>query len=584
MFPVHSQEGYQVPPCSAGCLYNHVPCPARRGIKYRHAPLPGGVSSTAMLRWLPMRGDGPQKSLDVPLHQKMGSLFTQAPTGVEHEDTATDGGLEPRLEPRDRLTFLEDELEGSREWKFRVEAETLPGETVCVTGDCRSLGGWASSKVLQLSQETSNVWSSMVAIPAKRDVQYRYVVCVIIQPDGHTITDTHIIVRHWETHTIPRLVTAKARTNVEDSDVLDVYGHHAHYRKVDRGWLTTNTVIQLKLHGKLLVFWKKKLEGRKMYVKVSPVNLVRQQSQEGVSAIENIDESMDTHDGPEEPDLWPIAEIAAMNEEDRTFHLQNQFGNACTSDDFVIFNISVLFPETVVSAGVQQQFMFPPWESAAPRNYQPLTLYGNYQPLTLHKNYQLFTLHRNYQPLTLYGNYLLLTLHRNYQPLTLYGNYQPLTLYGNYQLLTLYGNYQLLTLYKNYQLLTPHRNYQPLTHYGNYQPLTLYGNYQPLTLHMNYQSHSPCELSTSHSPQELSTSHSPQELSTSHTLWELSTSHSPHELSTSHTLWELSTSHSLWELSTSHSPQELSASHSIGTINLTLSTETINLSLFTGCY
>nr|CAD7452365.1 unnamed protein product [Timema tahoe] len=38
---------------------------------------------------------------------------------------------------------------------------------------------------------------------------------------------------------------------------------------------------------------------------------------------------------------------SAMNEEDRTFHLQNQFGNACTSDDFVIFNISVLFPETV---------------------------------------------------------------------------------------------------------------------------------------------------------------------------------------------------------------------------------------------
>nr|CAD7269674.1 unnamed protein product [Timema shepardi] len=164
-----------------------------------------------MLRWLPIRGDGPPKSLDVPLHQKMGSLFTQAPTGVEHEDTATDVILEPRLEPRDRLTFLEDELEGSREWKFRVEAETLPGETVCVTGDCRSLGGWASSRVLQLSQESSNVWSIVVAIPAKRDVQYRYAVCVIIQPDGHTITDTHIIVRHWETHTIPRLVTAKGQ-------------------------------------------------------------------------------------------------------------------------------------------------------------------------------------------------------------------------------------------------------------------------------------------------------------------------------------------------------------------------------------
>ncbi|CAG2069020.1 unnamed protein product, partial [Timema podura] len=198
-------------PCSAGCLCNHVPCPQL-----------GGVSSPTMLRWLPMRGDGSQKSLDVPLHQKMGSLFTQAPAGVEHEETATDVGLGPRQEPRDKLTFLEDELEGSREWRFRVEAETLPGETVCVTGDCRSLGGWASSGVLQLSQETrldlvpvgliaSNVWSSMVAIPAKRDVQYRYAVCVIIQPDGHMITDTHIIVRHWETHTIPRIVTAKGQ-------------------------------------------------------------------------------------------------------------------------------------------------------------------------------------------------------------------------------------------------------------------------------------------------------------------------------------------------------------------------------------
>ena len=49
----------------------------------------------------------------------------------------------------------EEELDQSemRKWRFRVRASTIPGETVCVTGNCDSLGNWKHDKALILTKE-----------------------------------------------------------------------------------------------------------------------------------------------------------------------------------------------------------------------------------------------------------------------------------------------------------------------------------------------------------------------------------------------------------------------------------------------
>lgn len=40
-----------------------------------------------------------------------------------------------------------------REWRFQVSAETVPGETICVTGGSFQLGHWNSDRVFLLKKE-----------------------------------------------------------------------------------------------------------------------------------------------------------------------------------------------------------------------------------------------------------------------------------------------------------------------------------------------------------------------------------------------------------------------------------------------
>lgn len=38
-----------------------------------------------------------------------------------------------------------------------------------------------------------------------------------------------------------------------------------------------------------------------------------------------------------------------MNDEEAHFKIQEQFGRACDEDEFLIFNVAVRYPETIVS-------------------------------------------------------------------------------------------------------------------------------------------------------------------------------------------------------------------------------------------
>lgn len=48
---------------------------------------------------------------------------------------------------------MSEDAAASRSWTFRLEATTLPGEVVCLTGSCEELGKWSMSRMVTLDVE-----------------------------------------------------------------------------------------------------------------------------------------------------------------------------------------------------------------------------------------------------------------------------------------------------------------------------------------------------------------------------------------------------------------------------------------------
>ena len=46
---------------------------------------------------------------------------------------------------------------GTRDWVFTVKCRTRPGEVVCITGSCESLGRWRSGGVARMERVDDSV-------------------------------------------------------------------------------------------------------------------------------------------------------------------------------------------------------------------------------------------------------------------------------------------------------------------------------------------------------------------------------------------------------------------------------------------
>lgn len=132
----------------------------------------------------------------------------------------------------------------------------------------------------------SNVWSRDVYVPANQVIPYRYLICSV-----EPITE-NVHVRRWETHFNPRQILANPEevTQTESNTTLvaenmpkssggspstssttpdiDTFGDINGLEKIDRGWLTTETVYQFKFIRNPFVM-RQKLKHRLVYVKVS---------------------------------------------------------------------------------------------------------------------------------------------------------------------------------------------------------------------------------------------------------------------------------------------------------------------------
>lgn len=108
----------------------------------------------------------------------------------------------------------------------------------------------------------TNIWSNAICIPRDSDISYRYLQCSL-----DPITK-NVYVRRWETHLKPRTVHAY---DDDKTATVDTFGEINGIEKVDRGWLTNETVIQFKFFNNPFKL-KQKLKNRLLYVKVGVGN------------------------------------------------------------------------------------------------------------------------------------------------------------------------------------------------------------------------------------------------------------------------------------------------------------------------
>ncbi|XP_030753803.1 glycerophosphocholine phosphodiesterase GPCPD1 [Sitophilus oryzae] len=227
-----------------------------------------------------------------------------------------------------------------RNWLFRVSVPDLKkDETVCVIGDLKELGCWSPERCIPLEQEEgSDVWSGYVEIPDRRKIDYRYCVCVIIE------SGIQVIVRNWETNLKPRLIDyADVSPTVENEPQL--YGNYDQNMHVDRGWLSKESVIQLKLYNTPLTLWRPKYTHRTVYIKVTPVNLRGHPSNGQLSMSEALEESLSDTQENLECAKFAFTEVANLEDDDPTFKIQPQFGTEVPTSGMLVFESTILFPQ-----------------------------------------------------------------------------------------------------------------------------------------------------------------------------------------------------------------------------------------------
>ncbi|CAH0557778.1 unnamed protein product [Brassicogethes aeneus] len=227
-----------------------------------------------------------------------------------------------------------------RRWLFKVQVPELrKDEVVCVVGNIAELGKFMPEKCRVLKQEGDDIWAQYIEIPEKTRIEYRYCICVVIE-EG-----VQVIVRNWETRIYPRTIGYHDESS---EDNIDIYGDFSNDGdlKIDRGWLIKETIVQLKLCNDPLTLWRPKYSNRTLFIKVTPVNLQRNNIKTSLSEALEESLSTDTQDQLESP-KHAFTEVASLNSDDPTFKVQTQFGHEYNNNDLLIFQSTVLCPANI---------------------------------------------------------------------------------------------------------------------------------------------------------------------------------------------------------------------------------------------
>lgn len=182
-----------------------------------------------------------------------------------------------------------------------------------------------------------------VPIPKDRTIAFRYFVCAV---DPST---EHHLVRRWETSLALRQIPIDKEA--PSSECHDIFGAVNGSTKVDRGWLSSETLVQLKVFNAPFS-WKQRMKKRLMYVKVTPMNLRIPSGAGGgenllAGSIAPLEDSLsnDTHDTRENGGdcglAFAFSEVTTLAADDSVIKPQPQFGSRCGPEDLVIFHLTI---------------------------------------------------------------------------------------------------------------------------------------------------------------------------------------------------------------------------------------------------
>lgn len=145
-------------------------------------------------------------------------------------------------------------------WTFTVKLNHHQNELVGLTGEDEFLGSWSLKESILLNRTSNpNVWQAVVDIPRDYQIYYRFYTCLVDSGGNRQI-------KHWETHRNPRVLEPQN----DDGESSDTFGIIDDEKNTQRGWLTTETAIQFKLHNNPFTF-KESIGDKKLLIKLEPV-------------------------------------------------------------------------------------------------------------------------------------------------------------------------------------------------------------------------------------------------------------------------------------------------------------------------
>lgn len=178
-------------------------------------------------------------------------------------------------------------------------------------------------------------------VPLNTQIRYRFFISAF---DPHAAEPVHV--RKWETHLKARTIETGAIAATPESPPAgsyDTFGELNGVRKVDRGWLTSETTVQLVFFKNPFLL-KASLKDAQIFVKVTPVNLWAQDTEDSLSHREDLIPGLAFVD---------VATLGgskgSKDEEDIHSHFveQSESGKSYSKDDVLVFHVTLNEPENV---------------------------------------------------------------------------------------------------------------------------------------------------------------------------------------------------------------------------------------------
>ncbi|XP_055902994.1 glycerophosphocholine phosphodiesterase GPCPD1-like isoform X2 [Eupeodes corollae] len=234
-------------------------------------------------------------------------LQIKAPSEIECNAVANNV-IQRAGEPSVVTSPTEECIPSPRTFTVQLSKPLESNEHMGLTGDSFELGSWDPLRSVQLTQVTPIIWNGVVNLSSPGKVQYRYFVYSLDSLG-------RIQIKRWEAYVEPR----NMRTCNGNCMRMDSFGDIDGEKKIARGWLTNETIVQLKFLNQVFSF-----EGfapERVYLKLV--------SLEDENDLPNYNESLNN------------AEVVNMKYGRSVFERQSDLGTLYKLGDIVLFQLSI---------------------------------------------------------------------------------------------------------------------------------------------------------------------------------------------------------------------------------------------------